>query len=263
MDGVFQYVDFLCTLLSWLANSNLFVSFFFLWLHLFLISCIFGISLFFVFVLTLGVTSCILLVYLLYPLGAFLVQVIIGKRKEREGGRILHQRKRNTSSVLFSYNLSSSSWANWRYWHVIGDRRGRWQISDCYSWTATLCVSFGWLDPSFWAALKVVISSWIFSRLRKIRLLPFVHEYSMFSRYAGYSSCFRKEAGSHGRDTLGIFRVHQFEKVEQFCITGPDNGESWAMHEEMIKNSEDFYQTVSFFINTRMCLIFCSLEILD
>lgn len=38
-------------------------------------------------------------------------------------------------------------------------------------------------------------------------------------RLAGYSSCFRKEVGSHGRDTLGIFRVHQFEKVEQFCIT--------------------------------------------
>ena len=38
-------------------------------------------------------------------------------------------------------------------------------------------------------------------------------------RIAGYSSCFRKEVGSHGRDTLGIFRVHQFEKVEQFCIT--------------------------------------------
>ncbi|XP_071693759.1 serine--tRNA ligase-like isoform X2 [Rutidosis leptorrhynchoides] len=35
-------------------------------------------------------------------------------------------------------------------------------------------------------------------------------------KYAAYSSCFRKEAGSHGRDTLGIFRVHQFEKVEQF-----------------------------------------------
>jgi len=38
-------------------------------------------------------------------------------------------------------------------------------------------------------------------------------------KYAGYSSCFRKEVGSHGRDTLGIFRVHQFEKVEQFCVT--------------------------------------------
>ncbi|TYG84070.1 hypothetical protein ES288_D01G220100v1 [Gossypium darwinii] len=61
-------------------------------------------------------------------------------------------------------------------------------------------------------------------------------------RYAGYSSCFRKEAGSHGRDTLGIFRVHQFEKVEQFCITSPNGNESWDMHEEMIKNSEDFYQ---------------------
>ena len=39
-------------------------------------------------------------------------------------------------------------------------------------------------------------------------------------KYVGYSTCFRKEAGSHGRDTLGIFRVHQFEKVEQFCVTG-------------------------------------------
>ena len=39
------------------------------------------------------------------------------------------------------------------------------------------------------------------------------------TRYAGYSSCFRKEAGSHGRDQLGIFRIHQFEKVEQ--VTHP------------------------------------------
>lgn len=63
-------------------------------------------------------------------------------------------------------------------------------------------------------------------------------------RYAGYSTCFRKEAGSHGRDTLGIFRVHQFEKVEQFCVTSPNNNDSWEMHEEMLKNSEDFYQQV-------------------
>ncbi|KAL6521841.1 hypothetical protein OROGR_018410 [Orobanche gracilis] len=61
-------------------------------------------------------------------------------------------------------------------------------------------------------------------------------------RNAGYSSCFRKEAGSHGRDTLGIFRVHQFDKVEQFCITGPNGNDSWDMHEEMIQNSEEFYQ---------------------
>ncbi|KNZ59709.1 serine--tRNA ligase [Puccinia sorghi] len=61
-------------------------------------------------------------------------------------------------------------------------------------------------------------------------------------RYAGYSTCFRKEAGSHGRDTWGIFRVHQFEKVEQFCITEPSK--SWEMFEEMLENSEAFYRSL-------------------
>uniref|UniRef100_A0A0E0D5V9 serine--tRNA ligase n=1 Tax=Oryza meridionalis TaxID=40149 RepID=A0A0E0D5V9_9ORYZ len=56
--------------------------------------------------------------------------------------------------------------------------------------------------------------------------------------------CFRKEAGSHGRDTAGIFRVHQFEKIEQFCITSPNGNDSWEMFEEMIKNSEDFYKEI-------------------
>jgi seryl-tRNA synthetase len=48
--------------------------------------------------------------------------------------------------------------------------------------------------------------------------------------------------GAHGRDTLGIFRVQQFEKVEYFCITSPNGNESWEVLEEMIKNSEEFYQ---------------------
>jgi seryl-tRNA synthetase len=63
-------------------------------------------------------------------------------------------------------------------------------------------------------------------------------------KYVGYSTCFRKEAGSHGRDTLGIFRVHQFEKVEQFVMTSPHDDESWKMLDEMIANSEDFYQSL-------------------
>ena len=63
-------------------------------------------------------------------------------------------------------------------------------------------------------------------------------------KYMGYSTCFRKEAGSHGRDTLGIFRVHQFEKIEQFCVTGPDDDESWKMLEDMISTSEDFYRSL-------------------
>ncbi|KAJ4822825.1 hypothetical protein Tsubulata_015827 [Turnera subulata] len=72
-----------------------------------------------------------------------------------------------------------------------------------------------------------------------------IHPTQLPIRYAGYSSCFRKEAGSHGRDTLGIFRVHQFEKVEQFCLTSPNGNDSWEMHEEMIKNSEDFYKQLN------------------
>ncbi|KJE92749.1 seryl-tRNA synthetase [Capsaspora owczarzaki ATCC 30864] len=63
-------------------------------------------------------------------------------------------------------------------------------------------------------------------------------------RYAGYSSCFRQEVGSHGRDTAGIFRVHQFEKIEQFCITSPHDTESWQMMEQMLKNATDFYQNL-------------------
>ncbi|KAM7273673.1 hypothetical protein ACFE04_028337 [Oxalis oulophora] len=72
-----------------------------------------------------------------------------------------------------------------------------------------------------------------------------IHPSELPTRYAGFSTCFRKEAGSHGRDTLGIFRVHQFEKVEQFCLTAPTDNKSWEMHEEMLKNSEEFYQALN------------------
>ncbi|MBY8998972.1 MAG: serine--tRNA ligase [Candidatus Thorarchaeota archaeon] len=61
-------------------------------------------------------------------------------------------------------------------------------------------------------------------------------------KLAGVSTCFRKEAGSHGKDTKGIFRVHQFNKVEQFVFSLPE--ESWKIHEELIKNEEDFVQAL-------------------
>ncbi|CAG8506731.1 seryl-tRNA synthetase [Gigaspora rosea] len=62
-------------------------------------------------------------------------------------------------------------------------------------------------------------------------------------KYAGYSTCFRKEAGAHGKDTWGIFRVHQFEKVEQFVITDPEK--SWEQFDEMVNHSEEFYQSLN------------------
>src|SRR3972149_8202090 len=59
-------------------------------------------------------------------------------------------------------------------------------------------------------------------------------------RSAGISACFRKEAGAHGKDTKGIFRVHQFEKIEQFVFCKPEN--SWKEFEIILKNSIDLYK---------------------
>ncbi|XP_075230240.1 seryl-tRNA synthetase [Lycorma delicatula] len=67
-------------------------------------------------------------------------------------------------------------------------------------------------------------------------------EASLPVRYVGQSTCFRQEVGSHGRDTRGIFRVHQFEKIEQFTITSPFDNKSWEMMDEMIANSKEFYE---------------------
>ena len=59
-------------------------------------------------------------------------------------------------------------------------------------------------------------------------------------KYVSISPCFRKEAGSHGRDTKGIFRVHQFEKVEIFSIADPES--SWNQHEEILSDVKQFYK---------------------
>ena len=61
-------------------------------------------------------------------------------------------------------------------------------------------------------------------------------------RYAGVSPCFRKEAGAHGRDQKGIFRVHQFDKIEQFVFSRPED--SWKEHEKMLSVAEEFYQNL-------------------
>eukprot|EP01054_Gregarina_sp_Poly1_P001136 Gregarina_sp_Poly_1__1135@NODE_1278_length_4511_cov_81_929118_g5_i1_p1_GENE_NODE_1278_length_4511_cov_81_929118_g5_i1NODE_1278_length_4511_cov_81_929118_g5_i1_p1_ORF_typecomplete_len418_score66_22tRNAsynt_2b/PF00587_25/4_6e44Seryl_tRNA_N/PF02403_22/3_6e25Seryl_tRNA_N/PF02403_22/6_3e03_NODE_1278_length_4511_cov_81_929118_g5_i1921345 len=70
----------------------------------------------------------------------------------------------------------------------------------------------------------------------------YLEESKLPYKYAGVSTCFRKEAGSHGKDMRGIFRVHQFEKVEQFIICTPE--QSRAHHEEMIQTSEEFMQSL-------------------
>ena len=75
-------------------------------------------------------------------------------------------------------------------------------------------------------------------------------------RYGGVSPCFRKEAGAHGKDTKGIFRVHQFEKVEQFIYCKQVN--STEEHEKMLKLTEKFYQSIG--IPYRVVLL-CSADV--
>jgi seryl-tRNA synthetase len=57
-------------------------------------------------------------------------------------------------------------------------------------------------------------------------------------RYAGYSTCFRREAGSYGRDTRGIWRVHQFDKVEMFSFCKPED--AVAEHQRLLQWEKDF-----------------------
>jgi seryl-tRNA synthetase len=59
-------------------------------------------------------------------------------------------------------------------------------------------------------------------------------------KFVGISANFRKEAGAHGKDTRGIFRTHQFNKVEQFVFCKPED--SWRIHEELLKNAEELVQ---------------------
>jgi seryl-tRNA synthetase len=75
-------------------------------------------------------------------------------------------------------------------------------------------------------------------------------------RYASTSPCFRKEAGAHGKDTKGIFRVHQFEKVEQFVYSRPE--ESERQHERMLAITEEFYEKLGIPYRT---VLLCSADL--
>jgi len=67
-----------------------------------------------------------------------------------------------------------------------------------------------------------------------------IDERTLPRKYCGISSCFRREAGSHGRDTLGIFRVHQFEKIEQFVFCSEEDSKN--IHQELLENAEIIYK---------------------
>ncbi|HLD34029.1 MAG TPA: serine--tRNA ligase [Candidatus Nanoarchaeia archaeon] len=73
---------------------------------------------------------------------------------------------------------------------------------------------------------------------------------------AALSACFRKEAGAHGVDEKGLFRVHQFHKVEQVIICKPEDGAKW--HEQMLKNAEEVFKALRL---PYRVIILCSADI--
>ncbi len=73
--------------------------------------------------------------------------------------------------------------------------------------------------------------------LAAMHMTEILDESALPSRYAGYSTCFRREAGTYGKDMGGMFRVHQFDKVEMFSFTTPEG--SWDEHEYLLSVEEE------------------------
>lgn len=63
-------------------------------------------------------------------------------------------------------------------------------------------------------------------------------------KYAGYSTCFRREAGTYGKDTRGLYRVHQFQKVEQVVFCKDDDVQAEILHHEILNNTEEILQAL-------------------
>lgn len=63
-------------------------------------------------------------------------------------------------------------------------------------------------------------------------------------KFVAYSPCFRQEAGTYGKDTRGVFRIHQFNKVEQYIFCKADREESAYWHEQLLNNAEDLLQAL-------------------
>ncbi|MGN1227742.1 MAG: aminoacyl--tRNA ligase-related protein, partial [Christensenellales bacterium] len=72
-------------------------------------------------------------------------------------------------------------------------------------------------------------------------------------KMAGISTCFRREIGSAGRDVYGLYRVHQFQKVEQVVICKADDDEMTKLHEEILKNSEEILQDLKIPYHVVLC----------
>lgn len=91
-------------------------------------------------------------------------------------------------------------------------------------------------DLSLVATAEITLGGALQDQVLDVKDLPL--------RHAGLSHCFRTEAGAHGRAARGIYRVHQFTKVEMFAFTPPDPDQSNAMHDQIVRIEEDIFQAL-------------------
>ena len=78
--------------------------------------------------------------------------------------------------------------------------------------------------------------------LAALHMTEILDETNLPMRYTGFSTCFRREAGTYGKDMGGMFRVHQFDKVEMFTFTTPER--SWDEHEFLLSVEEEIVQNL-------------------
>jgi seryl-tRNA synthetase len=83
---------------------------------------------------------------------------------------------------------------------------------------------------------EVSVTSYHSNEILKLEDLP--------KRYCGISNCFRREAGTYGKDTKGLYRIHQFQKVEQVVLCENDDIVSAELHRELLQNAEDVLQAL-------------------
>eukprot|EP00438_Fugacium_kawagutii_P013723 Skav229306 [mRNA] locus=scaffold2942:162980:171847:- [translate_table: standard] len=143
------------------------------------------------------------------------------------------------NQALINYGLAFLSQ---RGYTPLSGAPGGFTHGPCVSWCRT------WL--LFWSKLMGVCTAQDHPELDKYLIATSEQPISAFHRgqnidktrfplrYVGLSSCFRREAGSSGRDIRGIFRVHQFEKIEQFVLSDPEK-QSWDEHESMIAMAQE------------------------
>ena len=89
-------------------------------------------------------------------------------------------------------------------------------------------------DLSLIGTAEVPLTSYHASEILEAAELP--------KLYAGWSACFRREAGTYGKDTRGLYRIHQFQKIEQVVLCRADAEESRQWHQTILRNSEEILQ---------------------